>query len=105
MAVTSVMPESRAAAIPYPDRRPPIEGEAFAAFELAELLCDPVYLGFGVPRGRGRSVLVLPGFLGGYDYLIILRGWLQRIGYTPRASGIAFNSGTPAALLGGLLQR
>src|SRR5947209_4937817 len=83
-------------------RRPPLAGEVAAGFELASLLSDPVYYGSGVPRSHGRIVLVLPGFLGSDEYLTILRGWLRRIGYQPRASGIAFNWGTPSSLIRGL---
>lgn len=84
---------------------PPLEAEPGAIFELWRLLASPVYLGTGVPRGLGRSVLVLPGFLGGDDYLLILRGWLQRLGYDARASGITFNWGTTSSLVRGLLSR
>jgi pimeloyl-ACP methyl ester carboxylesterase len=86
-------------------QRPPLEGEAAAGLELALLIASRIYLGAGVPRGNGRSVLVLPGFLGNDEYLRPLRGWLTRIGYDARASGIAFNFGTPSALLGHVLRR
>lgn len=94
--------------VSFPDTaepRPPLEGEALAALELACLVTSRVYLGVGVPRGNGRSVLVLPGFLGNDDYLLPLRGWLTRIGYAPRASGVVFNFGTPSSLLAGVLRR
>jgi len=86
-------------------RRPPLSGEAAAAFELASLLPSGIYYGAGVPRGAGRAVLVIPGFLGGDEYLRIMRGWLQRIGYDAHASGIIFNWGTPATLIAGLVRR
>ena len=85
--------------------RPPLGGESAAGFELLRLLGSGVYLGVGVPRGNGRTVVVLPGFLGGDEYLWPLRGWLRRIGYDARASGIAFNSGTPSSLIRTLQQR
>lgn len=85
--------------------RPPIEGEVVATFEFAKLLSSRVYLGIGVPRGNGRSVLVLPGFMGNDDYLLPLRGWLRRIGYDARASGTLLNFGTPTSLLTHTLQR
>jgi hypothetical protein len=33
--------------------------------ELARLLADPVVYGVGVPRGDGRPVVLMPGFLAG----------------------------------------
>jgi pimeloyl-ACP methyl ester carboxylesterase len=63
------------------------------AAELGLLLQDPVYWGWGVPRGDGHPVLVLPGLLGGDQYLRPLRGWLRRIGYTPVRSGLERNPG------------
>ena len=61
--------------------------------ELARLLTDPVLRGRGVPRGDGRSVLLLPGFLASDATLTLLALFLGRIGYRPVASGIRFNSG------------
>ncbi len=84
---------------------PPLGGEAVAGFELARLIASPVYLGMGVPRGDGRAVLVIPGFLGNDEYLRPLRGWLRRIGYSAHASGIALNVGTLSVLFSNLLQR
>jgi len=92
--------------VPMPlSARPPIQGESAAGFELAELLSSRVYLGIGVPRGNGRTVLVLPGFMGNDEYLRLLRDWLRRIGYDAMASGVAFNFGTPSALLNGVIRR
>lgn len=85
--------------------RPPIEGEVAAGLELAQLISSRVYLGIGVPRGNDRTVLVLPGFMGNDDYLLPLRGWLRRIGYDARASGVIVNFGTPSALIEHALQR
>ena len=68
--------------------RPPLWREQRTALELWELLASPVYYGLGVPRGDGAPVLVSPGFLGSDDYLIILRGWLRRVGYRPYTSGL-----------------
>lgn len=56
--------------------------------EAGALLRDPVYWGWGVPRGDRHPVLVLPGLLGGDQYLTILRDWLRRIGYSPVRSEI-----------------
>ena len=79
--------------------RPSLALEQRAALELAELLASPVYYGLGVPRGDGRAVLLLPGFMGSDGYLTILSGWLRRIGYRPAQSGIAFNAGSLTRLL------
>jgi pimeloyl-ACP methyl ester carboxylesterase len=59
--------------------------------ELARLLIDPVYRGRGVPHGDGSAVVTIPGFLAGDQSLSVMRGWLRRIGYDARASGINFN--------------
>ena len=67
--------------------------ERRAFTELAALVADPVYYGFGVPRGDGRAVLVLPGLFGSDVYLGPLHTWLQRIGYRPVRSAITFNAG------------
>ena len=62
-------------------------------FEFGALFRDPVFWGVGVPRGDGRSVLVLPGLGGGDAYLQPLRGWLRRVGYSPIRSGLDRNPG------------
>ncbi len=59
--------------------------------ELARLLTDPVYRGAGIPRGDGRPVVLIPGFLAGDESLRVMGDWLRRIGYRPHRSGIAFN--------------
>lgn len=51
--------------------------------ELARLLVDPVLRGQGVPRGNGRPVVLMPGFLAGDQTLLVLASWLRRIGYQP----------------------
>ena len=63
------------------------------AAELGLLLADPIYWGWGVPRGDGHPVLVLPGLFAGDQYLEPLRGWLRRVGYTPVRSGLERNPG------------
>ncbi len=59
--------------------------------ELTRLLVDPVYRGVGVPPGDGSPVLLIPGFLAGDESLRVLAGWLDRIGYEARRSGIRLN--------------
>lgn len=72
------------------------------AAEFGMLLADPIYWGWGAPRGDGRAVLVLPGLLGGDAYLRPLRDWLRRIGYTPVKSGIDRNPGWSEELVADL---
>jgi pimeloyl-ACP methyl ester carboxylesterase len=70
---------------------PPLWLEGRAWLELAQLLRDPIYRGEGVPVGRGRMVMLIPGFLAGDRSLNTMRGWLVRNGYRPLRSGIDFN--------------
>ena len=65
--------------------------DPFALRELTALFRDPVSRGRGVPRGDGRSVLLVPGFLSGDWSLRILKAWLDRIGYRTFTSGINLN--------------
>jgi len=65
--------------------------DPLAIRELSALLGDPVYRGRGVPRGDGRPVLLVPGFLAGDWTVRLLHGWLSRIGYRAYLSGIVLN--------------
>ena len=67
--------------------------------ELGFLWVSPVFLGYGIPRGDGSGVVVVPGFLGTDFYLLQLRDWLRRIGYTPFYSGIKVNAECPNLLI------
>lgn len=73
--------------------------EALFGAELLLLHASPVYYGFGVPRGDGSGVVVLPGFLGSDDYLSDMHGWLSRLGYKPYSSGISVNAECPNLLI------
>jgi pimeloyl-ACP methyl ester carboxylesterase len=59
--------------------------------EASRLLADPIAYGVGVPRGDGRRVLLLPGFLASDNTLNMMRAWLLLIGYQPRVCGFYFN--------------
>ncbi len=59
--------------------------------ELARLLVDPVLRGHGVARGDGRPVVLVPGFGGGDQTLLVLAAWLSRIGYRPSTCGFVAN--------------
>jgi triacylglycerol lipase len=61
--------------------------------ELGRLLADPVWRGVGVPRGDGRVVVLMPGFLAGDQTLTVIAAWLRRLGYRPRLCGFIANTG------------
>src|ERR1700752_3328490 len=67
--------------------------EMLTMMDLGALMADPCFYGFGVPRGDGRLVVVLPGLLGSDLYLQPLRQWFQFIGYSPVRSTLEFNAG------------
>ena len=73
--------------------------------EFSALLRDPVFRGRGVPRGDGRPVLLVPGFLAGDWTLRVLEGWLHRIGYRGYLSGILLNVHHSERMLAGLRRR
>jgi triacylglycerol lipase len=62
------------------------------SFELALLLTDPVLYGVDVPRGDGRPVVLMPGFLAGDQTLAVIAAWLRRLGYRPRFAGFVTNT-------------
>jgi pimeloyl-ACP methyl ester carboxylesterase len=59
--------------------------------ELYRLLVDPVFWADGVPRGDGRPVILMPGFGGGDQTLLVMAAWLRRIGYRPHLCGFVVN--------------
>jgi pimeloyl-ACP methyl ester carboxylesterase len=73
--------------------------------DAARLLADPVLRGRGIPRGDGRSVLLLPGFLAGDYTLAAMAVWLRRIGYRPRRVGFVTNTDCSERALGRLENR
>src|SRR2546421_5103984 len=60
--------------------------------ERTRLLVAPVFAGIGVPRGDGRAVILMPGFLAGDQTLAMAAGWLHRIGYRPRLCRFVINA-------------
>jgi len=81
----------------HPTSRP-IWLEALFPLDWIALRISPVYYGFGVPRGHGEPVVVVPGFLGSDRYLTELHLWLRRVGYRPYFSGIGRNVDCPELL-------
>ncbi len=60
--------------------------------ELARLTVDPVFIGGpGLPRGDGRPLVLIPGFLAGDQTVAVLAGWLWRLGYNARTTGMVAN--------------
>jgi triacylglycerol lipase len=88
--------------------RPPLWREARVGLEAAALLRDPIFRGDGLTDGRGRPVLLIPGFLAGDGSLSMMAGWLKRAGYRPSRAGIVANvncSGTLIPRLEARLER
>lgn len=77
----------------------PIWQECLAGLEEARLRRSTVYFGFGVPRGDGSAVIVVPGFLGTDVRLAEFRAWLGRIGYRGAYSGVRINDDCPNLLV------
>lgn len=79
--------------------------DPLALGELSGLLRDPVFRGRGIPRGDGRPVLLVPGFLSGDWSMRMLQNWLERVGYKAYLSGILFNVQHSERMLAGLRHR
>jgi len=77
----------------------PVWQESLAGIELAFLQVSPIYWGYGVPRGDGSAVVLVPGFLGTDLYLTQFAIWLRRIGYQAFYSGIRLNADCPNLLI------
>jgi triacylglycerol lipase len=71
--------------------RPPLWREARIGLEAAALLRNPVFRGDGLADGRGRPVLLIPGFMAGDGSLVMMAGWLKRAGYRPSRAGMRAN--------------
>ena len=85
--------------------RPPLWREARIGFEAAALLRDPIFRGEGMADGRGRPVLLIPGFLAGDGSLSPMAGWLKRAGYRPSRAGIVSNLNCAGVLMPRLEKR
>jgi len=83
----------------HPEASTFLWSEALIGAEILILHATPVYYGFGVPRGDGSGVIIIPGFLGTDLYLMELHAWLRRIGYRPYFSGIGVNAECPNLLI------
>ena len=70
---------------------PPLWREGRLPLEWAALLRSDVYRGAGVPKGDGRGVLLIPGFLAGDSSLSTMTHWLRRAGWWTKSAGIRAN--------------
>lgn len=82
----------------------PIWRELLTGVEYVALKASPVYYGFGVPKGDGEPVVIVPGFMGTDAYLLEMYLWLKRIGYKPYFSRIGHNAQCPDKLTHRLLK-
>jgi len=85
--------------------RPPLWREARIGLEAAALVRDPIFRGDGVADGRGRPVLLIPGFLAGDGSLSMMAGWLKRTGHRPSRAGIVSNVNCAGVLMPRLERR
>jgi predicted esterase YcpF (UPF0227 family) len=90
-------PSSSAAVLPGPDS--PL-GFASWARDLASVAAatanPPPYPAHDFPRGDGRTVLLVPGFLAGDWTMARLRIFIEGLGYRVEQAGIVFNPGPTA---------
>lgn len=76
----------------YADPTLPLWREAFAGLDWLSLRFSPVFAGYGIERGHGEAVVLVPGIFAADASMIELSGWLARMGYRPYASGIGVNA-------------
>ncbi len=84
---------------------PPLWLEGRVWLEFVQLRRDPISSGQGVPDGRGRQVMLIPGFMAGDRSLDTMRGWLKRNGYRPLRSGIELNMQSSTVLVERIAKR
>jgi triacylglycerol lipase len=84
---------------------PPLWREARIGLEAAALVRDPIFRGDGMADGRGRPVLLIPGFLAGDGSLTLMARWLRQAGYGPSRAGMVANVNCSGAVMPRLEQR
>ena len=85
--------------------RPPLWREARFGLEAASLVRAAIFRGEGLVDGRGRPVLLIPGFLAGDGSLGLMAGWLKRGGYRPTRASMRANVDCSGAVLERLEER
>lgn len=78
--------------------------EARALFEIASLVPNARSL-LGQPRGDGRPIVLMPGFLADVRSMWPLREYLNYLGYEARGWGLGRNEGNPEAIADRFLGR
>ena len=73
--------------------------------EAAALIRDPILRGEGLRDGRGRPVLLIPGFMAGDASLGIMARWLKGTGHHPSRAGIRSNVACSGATIEALEDR
>jgi triacylglycerol lipase len=79
-----------AVSLPIP-HVPPIWLEGRIGLEAATLMRSDVWQGSGVPRGKGRPVMLIPGFLAGDGTLTTMSKWLRANGWRTQRAGFRAN--------------
>jgi pimeloyl-ACP methyl ester carboxylesterase len=90
--------------VPISEEPTPLWREVFWPAEWFRLRASKLYRGVGLPGGEREPVVLVPGFLSSDRSLDELHRWLERLGYTVHASGIARNNDCPDVMLARLLE-
>ena len=61
--------------------------------ERAALQAHPIWEGEGVPEGRGRRLVLVPGFMASEKSFALLEPWLRRCGWDTRRAPVGQNRG------------
>jgi len=85
--------------------QPPVWLESRLPLESLRLRRHPVFAGDGLPRGDGRPVLLIPGFMAGDRSVATMRDWLVRLGHGAELTGLLLNIRYSEAELRTLLLR
>ncbi len=81
-------------------RTPPIWREGRLFPELAALRRDPIASGVGLPRGHGRPVFLIPGYMAGDASLAPMARALRAADFRPETAGVRLNVGCANAMFG-----
>lgn len=91
--------------LPFTNPALPLWREAFAGADWVRLHMSPTYVGWGVPKGSGEPVVLVPGFLASDASMLELKLWLERMGYRSYFAGFGRNTRCPKDLTENLCER